>query len=290
MEIFKKIQYGSVEINDVWRKVPLRINEDSLNRYQLKNNDRLDLISEESFDTNIYWWLLQILNPEMDPFKLNVDNNKILNSIQKSLRLNPISILRDIVLNLIKKLKYYINIYLEEFISTPDDIFLYNQQLLSFNQIEKYIRLYPRKEDLNISLYDYYSNDELISHKRKINDWCINSGFYSLYNGVNINLNNRYVFNILDSTNIDVKFIFQYNEMFYQVSILDTHTTNDIILNIYNRIGDINIKMIDNMIFTEQEIQYKNIPLRVYHQNIGDKLNILKIILKVLSNWSKNGI
>ena len=46
----------------------------------------------------------------------------------------------------------------------------------------------------------------------------------------------------------------------------------------------------DSMIFLDYEIQYKSLPLRIFYQNIGEKLTILKVMLKVLSNWSKNGI
>jgi hypothetical protein len=224
----------------------------------------------------------------MSPFKLNIDNSKILNSIQKSLRVNPIGILRNNILDLIKKLKYYINIYLEQFITNPDEIFLYNQQLISFNNIEKLIKQYPRKEDLNISYYDYNTIDDLISFKRKVNDWCINVGFYSLYNQINIDLNNKYVFHILDKTTYNTNFTFQYNNTYNQISILDTDTTNDIISKLYNRLltGD----KIDSMIFLDYEIQYKSLPFRIFYQNIGEKLTILKVMLKVLSNWSKNGI
>jgi hypothetical protein len=101
-------------------------------------------------------------------------------------------------------------------------------------------------------------------------------------------LNNKYVFHILDKTTYNTNFTFQYNNTYNQISILDTDTTNDIISKLYNRLltGD----KIDSMIFLDYEIQYKSLPFRIFYQNIGEKLTILKVMLKVLSNWSKNGI
>lgn len=282
MSIFKPIAYEDITINNIFDDRNVTVNRNEVKLRNLTINANVSEVATAEWDNNNIWWLLFILNPNLNFLKLNPDGNRLVHSIELNLGVNPIKYLVPEIVKLSIEL---LNIIEHYETSTVIEVFQLNQIKNNIFYIQQQVQLLPLQNNINISLFDLKSG--INKYKKEVKQYIEQQCLKSITNMLHTDMFNRqYVTKVV---------IEDFNDSYYKIKY---NNNNVVVKGSKDLASSIKIALMSvyepttvymNMLYSTYlpMITYTN-KTTIKQYDIKHIINVLNAMLQTIIFWSYN--
>ena len=292
MKLYNPIKYNNITINDIFNKeFKLSINRENLRVKPIHSNSNLSEVSLQEWDNNELWWLPLVLNKSINPFALNIDTQKLYESIRHNIITNPFDYFKNDIVELCDILSRILESYVQD--DTSVSAFMVSQIKSYLRDIRQKIDILPSKNQVSVTDYEIKSMKTHL-YQDKFREVVLNYGVEYIKNLLPSNyINKPYVLHQIFETNNEFNFKVEYCGIIRNI----THGVNDDMLlqikdyfDAHYILKDKDYYFINNYLYSESPIKItvERSQTTMTSYNINQLVKMVNGMLYLIFDWSKN--